>query len=110
MHPWEDWAETFAFYLDVASVLETAANMGLILSVPWKDLGAMLARFHGISVVVNEINRTMGLTDLVPEVITPAMEEKLRFVHEVVRAAVAGHADAPAGRPDDSPAARAASP
>lgn len=87
MHPWEDWAETFAFYLDVVSVMETAANMGLTEPVPWDDLAAMLARFHGIGVVVNEINRTMGLTDLVPEVVTPAVAEKLGFVHRVVRAA-----------------------
>ena len=29
MHPWEDWAETWALYLDITSVLDTAANMGL---------------------------------------------------------------------------------
>lgn len=105
MHPWEDWAETFAFYLDVASVLETAANMGLVVSVPWEDLDAMLGRFWSIGVVVNEINRTMGLSDLVPEVITPAVGAKLRFVHEVVRDAATKRAAWPPG-----PSGRSAQP
>lgn len=109
MHPWEDWAETFAFYLDVASVLETAANMRLLEAVPWEELDAMLARFHGIGLMVNEINRTMGLIDLVPEVITPAVEAKLRFVHEVVRAAVAGRAGV-SPDPPGAPTAQAAAP
>lgn len=87
MHPWEDWAECFAFYLDMASVLETASNVGLMGSVDWRDFQTMLDRFRGLGVVVNEINRTMGLTDLVPEVITPPVEAKLRMIHRVVRRA-----------------------
>lgn len=87
MHPWEDWAECFAFYLDMASVLETASNVGLMQSVDWRDFQTMLDRFRRLGVVVNEINRTMGLTDLVPEVITPPVEAKLRLIHKVVRKA-----------------------
>ena len=28
MHPWEDWAETFAHYLHIRDTLETAAALG----------------------------------------------------------------------------------
>jgi hypothetical protein len=87
MHPWEDWAECFAFYLDMASVLETAANMGLTSAVEGLDFDIMLKRYTALGVVVNEINRTMGLTDLVPQVITPPVEAKLRKIHQVVRRA-----------------------
>ena len=87
MHPWEDWAETFAFYLDMASVLETTRNVGLIQPVDYSDFPRMLAVFSQVGIVANELNRTMGLIDLVPEAIVPPVEEKLRFVHDVVVAA-----------------------
>lgn len=85
MHPWEDWAECFAFYLAMASVLETAANVGLSGPIEYHDFQTMLDRYRGLGVVVNEINRTMGLIDLVPEVITPPVEAKLRLIHKVVQ-------------------------
>lgn len=85
MHPWEDWAETFALYLDMVSVLETTANVGLTKPVDRTDLQQMLAVFAQVGVVANELNRTMGLLDLVPEVITPAVEQKLEFVHRIVQ-------------------------
>lgn len=87
MHPWEDWAECFAFYLDMASVLETASNVGLVSQTDWRDFETMLDRFCSLGVVVNEINRTMGLTDLVPAVVTPPVKAKLRMIHKVVRRA-----------------------
>lgn len=89
MHPWEDWAETFALYLDIASVLDTAANMGLIQPVAADDLSAMVREFSRLGLILNEVNREMGLIDVVPEVITPAILEKLAFVHRLVRAAAA---------------------
>ena len=94
MHPWEDWAETFALYLDVASVVETAANMGLIHPVAVQDLDGMLTAFRRVGVVAHELNRTQGLIDLVPEVITPPVERKLRFVHRVVHAPTVARSDA----------------
>ena len=32
MHPWEDWAETFAHYLHIVDTLETAGSYGLALT------------------------------------------------------------------------------
>jgi hypothetical protein len=89
MHPWEDWAETFAFYLDMVSVLDTAANM-TGAAAPLDDLKTLIDRYRRIGVVVNEMNRDMGLKDLVPEVLMPGTIEKLAFVDRLVRAAGAG--------------------
>lgn len=87
MHPWEDWAETFAYYLDMASVLETAAGLELMPRADFDDLDAMLGGYRRIGLAANELNRTMGLLDLVPEVVVPPVAAKLGFVHDVVREA-----------------------
>ena len=34
MHPWEDWAETFAHYLHIRDVLQTAVAYGVTVSGP----------------------------------------------------------------------------
>lgn len=34
MHPWEDWAETFAHYLHIRDTLETAAQFGIVVGGP----------------------------------------------------------------------------
>ncbi len=87
MHPWEDFAETFATYLDMVSVLDTAWHMDVALGVDptSADLPAMVDRYIRLGVVLNEMNRAMGLLDFVPEVLTPAVVAKLGFVHELVR-------------------------
>lgn len=86
-HPWEDFAETFATYLDVVSVLDTADNLGLGSGVDPRtaELDAMLARYQRIGLVLNEMNRDMGLKDLVPEVFGAPVVEKMNFVHHLVR-------------------------
>ena len=34
MHPWEDWAETFAHYLHIRDVLQTAVAYGVDVAGP----------------------------------------------------------------------------
>lgn len=87
MHPWEDWAETFALYLDLTSVLDTANQLGIMKPIPFDDLDGMVDRYRRLGLVLNELNREMGLIDVVPEVITPAIQTKLGFVHDLVRRA-----------------------
>ena len=41
MHPWEDWAETWAHYLHMTDTLETAAAAGLSLQPDHPDEPAM---------------------------------------------------------------------
>lgn len=85
MHPWEDWAETFALYLDITGVVDTAVNMGLTSAVDFAELNAMVGRYRQLGLVLNELNREMGLIDVVPEVLHAAVVEKLGFVHTLVR-------------------------
>lgn len=93
MHPWEDFAETFATYLDMVSVLNTAESFGLSNTDPLTaDLDVMVRRYQDIGLMVNEMNRTIGSIDLVPEVLTPHIIEKVRFVHDLVRQASASTA------------------
>lgn len=84
MHPWEDWAETFALYLAMAAMLDTAFHLRLVDAAPDGDLATMLARYRGLGLVLNEISREMGLLDLVPAVITDPIAVKLGFVHDMV--------------------------
>lgn len=84
MHPWEDFAETFATYLDMAAIVSTATHFNRIKSVAHSDdFPSMLNTYLEIGVVANEFNRDMGLLDLVPEVFNDRIVEKLRFVHEM---------------------------
>jgi hypothetical protein len=99
MHPWEDWAESWAHYLHMVDTLETARSFGLGVqprpdgtpqrSVDTRRLGfddfdALMQTWVPLTMALNSLNRSMGLQDLYPFVVpTPAIE-KLRFVHEVV--------------------------
>ncbi len=102
-HPWEDWAETWAHYLHMTDALETAVDCGLSLTpkrsgepalkpdrkvVARKPaaFGAMTDSWHGLTYVLNNLNRGMGLPDGYPFVLSPAVLDKLHFVHEVVAA------------------------
>ncbi len=46
---------------------------------------AALAAWHGFALAANALNRSMGESDLYPFVVTPAVAEKLDFVHDMVR-------------------------
>ena len=66
MHPWEDFAETFAVYLDMSSSLDTAANGKLIETVDPADLDAMVDAYKKLGIALNEMNRSIGLLDFSP--------------------------------------------
>ena len=85
MHPWEDFAETFSVYLDMVSSLDTASCQKLIPNVDLKDLDAMVDAYKKLGIALNEMNRTMGLLDFLPEVFAKPIREKLRFIHGMTR-------------------------
>lgn len=102
MHPWEDWAETWAHYLHMVSTLETAYSFGmsvapragrdpsLAMMVNLDPFGPitlelLMSRWLPVVYVGNSLNRSMGQPDLYPFVINASVMEKLRFVHEVAR-------------------------
>ncbi|MCE9545535.1 MAG: putative zinc-binding peptidase [Planctomycetia bacterium] len=86
MHPWEDFAETWAAYLHMVSELDTAHNVGFggETDPVHADLENMVRRYQELGIALNEINRSMGLIDLVPEVFVPPVVEKLRYIHQLV--------------------------
>lgn len=89
MHPFEDFAETFAHYLHICDAIESAGEFGLttVGSI------AMFSSFRDVvsgvwiplSVALNQINRSMGKEDLYPFVIPPPVLEKLDFVASLPR-------------------------
>lgn len=99
-HPWEDFAETWAHYFHMIDTLESARAFGLSVRprlAAAAELGTtinfdphdakveqIVAAWTGLSVAVNEINRSMGLPDLYPFVLTPTVAVKLTFVHDCI--------------------------
>jgi hypothetical protein len=96
MHPWEDWAETWAHYLHMTDALETARASGLSLrpanpkdpslrpGSERPDFGQMVQDWYALTFVLNNLNRGLGLPDGYPFVFSDAVVAKLRFVHDVV--------------------------
>ncbi|HEX8524971.1 MAG TPA: putative zinc-binding peptidase [Tepidisphaeraceae bacterium] len=100
VHPWEDWAETWAHYLHMTDALETAARAGLSLRPDREDEPAMekqpqrpareqrfeeiIANWFPLTYILNNLNRGMGLADPYPFVLTQPALDKLRFVHETI--------------------------
>lgn len=87
MHPWEDFAETWAAYLDMTSTLETTAQCGLPgeLDPASADIDQMVCKLLDLTISLNEINRNQGLPDVIPEVYMPAVVDKLRYIHKLVQ-------------------------
>jgi len=100
VHPWEDWAETWAHYLHMVALLETASDCGLSLRprrandpqanrIPdpvesGSSFNRLIANWYPLTFVLNNLNRSMGLPDAYPFVLSSPVVEKLRFVHETV--------------------------
>ena len=43
-----------------------------------------MSQYKALGIGMNEINRSMGLLDLVPEVLVGPVREKMRYIHELV--------------------------
>jgi hypothetical protein len=91
MHPSEDWAETFAHYLHIRDTLQTAAAYRVTAEVALPGpqspapgaMEALIAEWLPLSLALNELNRSMGLDDLYPFVLPPAVMDKLALVHDL---------------------------
>jgi hypothetical protein len=106
MHPWEDWAETFAHYLHIRDALQTAASFGIAVTgpsavphdqaaplraAPDEDLAgtsfsAIVREWLALTYALNAMERSMGKDDLYPFVLAPTVLDKLTFVHRIVGA------------------------
>lgn len=106
VHPFEDWAETWAHYLHMCDTVDTALSFAIdtesvdLQAVPFekKDLWqperenaqaflAFLNTWVRLTNVLNELSRAMGQPDYYPFILPYAAVKKLQFIHEVVRGA-----------------------
>ncbi|AZG43611.1 zinc-binding metallopeptidase family protein [Gordonia insulae] len=93
MHPAEDFAETFAHYLHIRDTLDTAAAFAMapagstLDGVLPGDVGfdQLVDRWLPLTWALNQINRSMGHSDLYPFVLPRRVLDKIRFVHNLVR-------------------------
>jgi len=100
MHPWADWAETWSHYLHMVDTLDTARAYDLALqakpiggepgrkvrvrSLRWKNFDSILAGWVALTLALNSLNRSMGLNDPYPFVLSERAITKLRFVHDAI--------------------------
>ncbi len=92
-HPLEDWAESFAHALHLVDIVDSAVATGLTNptflppdydSYREADAERLLTVGSDLGVGLNHVNRSMGLSDIYPFVLTPAVRLKLKFVHASV--------------------------
>jgi hypothetical protein len=99
MHPWEDWAETFAHYLHIRDTLQTASEYGVVVSGPRavadkrplestprpdaaeRGFDEVLGEWLPLTYALNAVNRSMGREDLYPFTLAQPVIDKLTFVH-----------------------------
>ena len=100
MHPWEDFAETFAHYLHITGTLQTTSMIGMRIdaatsglrdvdvvpaaSYAGQPVERLLVDWAWFSQAFNRINRAMGQRDLYPFTISAPAQRKLAFMHELV--------------------------
>jgi hypothetical protein len=100
-HPWEDFAETWAHYLHMVDLLETAAGYNTRLTVPGQedeleevinpletghpDFDVLVEQWVPLTLLLNSLNRSLGQEDAYPFALSAGALEKLRYVHDLIR-------------------------
>jgi hypothetical protein len=109
VHPWEDWAESWAHYLHVVDSLDTALGYGLRgedveaaaepfvvddlydPEAPDGDRVVLLVNsWVQLTTVLNELARSMGQHDFYPFVMSRPVLKKMHFIQLVVKEARGG--------------------
>jgi hypothetical protein len=109
VHPWEDWAESWAHYLHVVDSLDTALRFGLKgedveqAVEPFKiddlydpkapDAQRVILLVNSwvqLTTVLNELARSMGQHDFYPFVMSRAVLRKMHFIQIIVKEARGG--------------------
>jgi hypothetical protein len=95
-HPWEDWAESWAHYLHITDTLETAWENGVEISVGGgrhrmghphtASFTCTGEDWHELRLLLNSLNRSMGMSDPYPFVMNAEISHKLAFIHDLVLA------------------------
>jgi hypothetical protein len=101
MHPWEDWAETFAHYLHIRDALQTAAAWGISVAGPAGDpastpgvvpmdtvdaasFAVVVRDWRVVSGALSALNRSMGHDDPYPYELPGTVIDRLELVHRLV--------------------------
>ncbi len=93
-HPHEDWAETAAHLLHLTDIADSCVAAGVTTPMlprhDWDpyaeaDPGMLMRVAADLAMRVNHINRSMGLADLYPFVLSEVAQRKLAFVHNWLR-------------------------
>ncbi len=100
-HPWEDWAESWAHYLHIMDMAETAHFFGVTVKPQLSSgslRGGIDADPYGVSTfekifdswipvsfIINSLNRSMGVPDAYPFVVSPPVVAKMKFIHDLIR-------------------------
>jgi hypothetical protein len=103
VHPWEDWAETWAHYMHLTDSLDTAHGFGIggndvetelepftledMYAPEHPDARRLLSVIHSwleLITVLNELSRSLGQPDFYPFVMSRAVLRKVHFIHLVV--------------------------
>ncbi len=109
IHPWEDWAETWAHYLHVVDSLDTALRFGLrgedveqavepftiddLYDPKDPDAARVILLVNSwvqLTTVLNELARSMGQHDFYPFVMSRPVLRKMHFIQLVVKEARGG--------------------
>lgn len=86
-HPLEDWAECFAHYMHVTDTLETAMARGFTdMTNSAEPMAERIAHWNKLVVVMNELNRSMGLADAYPFSVNETTLAKLTYIDEMIHA------------------------
>lgn len=84
-HPSEDWAECWGHYLHIYDALDTAWAQKLLgTPPPVMSMSERLTAWSHISLMLNELNRSVGRGDAYPFVINESVAEKLDFVEKSI--------------------------
>jgi hypothetical protein len=100
MHPWEDWAESWAHYLHMVDTLDTARSFRLAVRstiasdgaksevatrrLDFDDFDDLNRAWTPLTIALNSLNHSMGLPDLYPFVLPEPALKKIRFVHDII--------------------------
>ena len=84
-HPWEDWAECWAHWLQISDTLETAVAIGLTPADSMDlTLPERIERWIDLAGRINQLNRSLDQPDPYPYVLTAPVIDKLALIEEIV--------------------------
>ena len=84
-HPLEDWAEVWAHYLHMVDTLETAGEYNMHQgSTHFDNIDELMLKWSELTIMMNALNRSMGLEDAYPFILSEQTMTKLRFVHGLI--------------------------